>query len=149
MIYRGPGFLAVVGFCSSPTASILSHQQVVSLSQSSCVRASWRGVRGRGRSQIIRRRESPVLYKTCNTLWMDQCIAAAPRAYFGCALDLQGALAEVGVLNAQAQLSVPKYQQESIYFTTPPKRSFRVCKKEKSEGLFCIKKAEEGCLGSF
>jgi hypothetical protein len=72
-----------------------------------------------------------------------------PRAYFGCTLDLQGALAEVGVLNAQAQLSVPKYQQESIFFTTPPKRSFRVCKNEKSEGLSCIKKAEEGCLGSF
>jgi hypothetical protein len=38
-----------------------------------------------------------------------------PRAYFGCTLDLQGALAEVGVLNAQAQLSAPPYQQESIF----------------------------------
>jgi hypothetical protein len=32
MIYRGPGFLAVVEICSSP----FSRQQVVSLSQSTC-----------------------------------------------------------------------------------------------------------------
>jgi hypothetical protein len=57
----------------------------------------------------------------------------ASRAYFGCALDLQGALAEVGVLNAQAQLSVPPYQQEFIYFTSVQqlkiRRSFLFFKK--------------------
>ncbi len=67
-------------------------------------------------------------------------LLCVPRAYFGCALDLQGALAEVGVLNAQAQLSVPKYQQEFIYFTAPDKRSFRVCNNQKSECLSWIKK---------
>jgi hypothetical protein len=35
MIHRGPGFLEVVGFGSSPTISPLSRQHVVSLSQSS------------------------------------------------------------------------------------------------------------------
>ncbi len=37
MIYRGPVFLAVVWFGSSPTPSHLFRQQFVSLSQSSCV----------------------------------------------------------------------------------------------------------------
>jgi hypothetical protein len=37
MIYRGPGFLAVVGFCSFLTPSPLSLQKVISLSKSSCV----------------------------------------------------------------------------------------------------------------
>ncbi len=36
MIFRGPGFLAVVRFGSSTALSPLSRQQVVSLSQSSC-----------------------------------------------------------------------------------------------------------------
>jgi hypothetical protein len=36
-IYRGPGFLAVVWFCPTPTHLPPSRQQVVTLSQSSCV----------------------------------------------------------------------------------------------------------------
>ncbi len=63
----GPGFLAVVRFGSSPTASPLSCQQVVSLSQSSCTSmvelTDGRGVRGWGRRQIQRRRGSLALYK--------------------------------------------------------------------------------------
>jgi hypothetical protein len=61
-IYRGPCFLAVAP---------LSFQQVVSFSQSSCVSpvepTEARG--GGGRSQIIRQRESLLLYKSFNTLW--------------------------------------------------------------------------------
>ncbi len=71
MYNRIPGFLAVVWFGSFPLPSPLpSRQQVVSLSQSSCVSTvelltkEWRGAR----SQIIRRRESLVLYKS--TFWL-------------------------------------------------------------------------------
>jgi len=68
-IYRGPGFLAVVWFNPLP----LSRQQVVSLSQSSCVSpvelTKGRGrAWGRGRSQFIRRRESLVFYKSIYTV---------------------------------------------------------------------------------
>jgi hypothetical protein len=56
MISRGPGFLVVVWFGSSPIPPLLSCQQVVFLSQSSCVFAG-------------RCRESLVLYKSFNTLW--------------------------------------------------------------------------------
>jgi hypothetical protein len=35
--YRGPGFLAVVRFCSSPTSSTDPSARYISLSQSSCV----------------------------------------------------------------------------------------------------------------
>ncbi len=52
MIYRGPGFLDVVWFGSSPTLSPLSRQQVVSLSLSSCVSpvnlTDWREIGGFG-----------------------------------------------------------------------------------------------------
>jgi hypothetical protein len=76
MIYRGPGFLAVALFGSSPPLpSPLSRQQVVSLSQSTCVvcrRSSLlTGEVGGGewaRSQIIRPRESLALYKSISTL---------------------------------------------------------------------------------
>jgi hypothetical protein len=37
MFYRGPGFPAVLRFCSSPTHSAPLSRQVVSLPQSSCV----------------------------------------------------------------------------------------------------------------
>ncbi len=73
MINRGPGFLAVVWFDSSPTPSPLSRQQVVSLSQSSCVSpielTDGRGGRGWGRSQNIRKRECLILYKSFNSIW--------------------------------------------------------------------------------
>jgi hypothetical protein len=70
-IYRGPGFLAVIWFNPLP----LSRQQVVSLSQSSCVfpveLTKGRGrAWGRGRSQIIRLREGLVFYKSFNSLWI-------------------------------------------------------------------------------
>jgi hypothetical protein len=64
MIYREPGFLAVVPFGSSPTPF---RQQAVSLSQSSSLSpvelTEEEGGRGWGRSQIIRQRESLVLCK--------------------------------------------------------------------------------------
>ncbi len=79
-MYRGPGFLAVEWFCSYPTPSPLSRQQVVSLSQTSCVVSISQtsceslfeltdGWRGWGRSQIIRQQESLVPYNSFNTLW--------------------------------------------------------------------------------
>ncbi len=58
----------------SQPSSPLSHQQVVSLSHSSCASpvelTDGRGGRGWWRSQIIRPRESLVLYKSFNTLWV-------------------------------------------------------------------------------
>jgi hypothetical protein len=76
MICKEPGF-GMIWLLSHPL--FLSHQQqVVSLSLSSC----WLPVKlteggcgkegggmGSGRSQIIQRRESLVLYKPFNTLW--------------------------------------------------------------------------------
>jgi hypothetical protein len=67
MIYRRPGFLAVVWLLAdlppSPT-------QVGYLSQTSCVtRGRTYLRRGGGRSQIIRPRESLDLCKSVNTLW--------------------------------------------------------------------------------
>ncbi len=55
----------------STTPSALSRRQVVSLYQSSCVLLTdEKGVRvGRGRSQVKRRRENLVFYKSFNTLW--------------------------------------------------------------------------------
>ncbi len=69
VIYRGPGFRAVYDLAPPPPLPP-SRQQVVFLSQSSSMspfeltdrRGAWR------RSQIIRRRESLVLYKSFNTL---------------------------------------------------------------------------------
>jgi hypothetical protein len=57
MAYRGPGFLAV------------ECQQVVSLSQSSCVVSPVELTDGRG-GMVWRRRESLVLYESLNTLWL-------------------------------------------------------------------------------
>ncbi len=71
VIYRGPGFLAVVWFGSAPTHfHPLFRQQVIFLSQFSCVPPyelnNGRGGEGEGRgwarSQIIRPRESLALY---------------------------------------------------------------------------------------
>ncbi len=61
VIWRGPGFLAVVWFAPPPP---LSRQQVVSLSSSSCWREGGGG--GWGRSQSL------VFYESFNTLcWRD------------------------------------------------------------------------------
>ncbi len=76
VIYRGPGFLAVLWFGSSPTPFPLSFRSASCLSFSVflCVadQACWRptGERGRGwaRSRIIRPQESLVFYKSFNTL---------------------------------------------------------------------------------
>ncbi len=72
MIYRGPGFLSFVYFGSPPPLPAAS---CLSFSVFLCVagRAYWReGVEG-GRCQIIRRRESMVLYKSFNTLCLHPC----------------------------------------------------------------------------
>jgi hypothetical protein len=56
MIYRGPGFLAVVRFGSSPNPLPLLDQQVVSLSQSFCVlpvELTDRGGGGRGAGEEL------------------------------------------------------------------------------------------------
>jgi hypothetical protein len=74
MIYRGPGFLASYG--SSP----LSREQVVSFSVSLCEAGDEGMGGGRGRSKIIRRRESLVVYKSFNTLWYIESAAALPPA---------------------------------------------------------------------
>ncbi len=60
MIYRGTGILAVVWFCSSLTSSPVNRFSLFLLLT---------GERDRGRRiRIIRRRESPVFYKSFNTL---------------------------------------------------------------------------------
>ncbi len=70
MIFRDRGFLAIILCCSSPP----SPHQIVSLFKSSCVSPveltdrRREGGRVWGRSQIIRCRVNPVLYKSFNTL---------------------------------------------------------------------------------
>jgi hypothetical protein len=73
VIYRGPNFLAIVWLGSSPN---LSFSPISKLDPRHTGRlrnrtTCWqeRGKRGWGRSQIIRRRESLVLYKSFNTLY--------------------------------------------------------------------------------
>ncbi len=68
MIYRGPGFPPVVWFGSSP--SLVSKLSLF-LSLLVCRRSSLLtgDVAGGRRSQIIRRCEGLVLYKSFNTLW--------------------------------------------------------------------------------
>jgi hypothetical protein len=63
--YRGPGFLAKARFGSSAT---LLSPPVSKLDRQNTGRLRKRDG-GRGRSQIIRQRESLVLYKSFNTLW--------------------------------------------------------------------------------
>jgi hypothetical protein len=77
MIYRWPGFLwfyCMIRLLARTPFAPLSRQQLVSLSQSSCVSpielTDGRGKR-RTRSQIMRRRESLVLYKSFNTLCLE------------------------------------------------------------------------------
>ncbi len=76
MIYRGPGFLTVghMIWLLSHTPSPVSNLSL--FNQSSCVSlvelTDGRGRRGWGKSQIIRQRESLVLYKSFNTL----CLSA-------------------------------------------------------------------------
>jgi hypothetical protein len=65
MYYRGPGFLSVIWFRSSPRHSPVSTREDWARERQL---ADGRGDKGGGRSQIIRRRESLVLYNTLNTL---------------------------------------------------------------------------------
>ncbi len=69
LIYRWPGFLAIVWFGSSPTPSPLPSSRCLSFSLFLCVAgwAYWRG-RGLGRSQIIWWQEGMLLNKLFNTL---------------------------------------------------------------------------------
>ena len=73
IIYRGTGFLRDRMILPLPHSLLpLSRQQVFSLSQSSYVlpvelNSGWRG---RGRSQIIRPRESLVLHNSFKTIWV-------------------------------------------------------------------------------
>ncbi len=77
MIERGPGSLAIIWFGSSPTPfPPLSRQQVVFLSQSSCV-SPGEGRMGWVKSEIIRPRESLVLYRSFNTLCKVQNCASS------------------------------------------------------------------------
>ncbi len=66
---RGPGFLAVEWFGSSPTPPPPPSASCLSFSVFPCVasRAYWRESGGCARSQIIRPRESLALYKSFNT----------------------------------------------------------------------------------
>ncbi len=72
-IKKGPDFLAVEWIGSSQTPPPHSRQQIVSLTQSSCVSlgelTDGRGG-GWGRIQIIRRRKSMFLNKSLNTLFI-------------------------------------------------------------------------------
>ncbi len=70
----------------SPSPSPVSRQQVISHSQSSCVSPveltdGGVGGSGRGRSQIIRRRENLVLYDTFNTLCHKYTLCLRPGYY--------------------------------------------------------------------
>ncbi len=65
MISRGPGFLAVVWLAPNPPPP----PSPVFLPQ---LPAELTNGQGRGRGQIIRRREILVLYKSFNTLWSGQ-----------------------------------------------------------------------------
>ncbi len=77
MIYRGPGFLAVIWFGSLPTPSSQLSLSKLSLflSLPVCRRSSLLtgGGRGWGRSQIIWPQESLALYKSFNTLCLRPC----------------------------------------------------------------------------
>jgi hypothetical protein len=76
IIYRGPGFFAVVRIGSTPTpsppplpsASCLSFSVFLFVAGRAYKRERGGGYRGWGRSQIMRRGESLVLYKSFSTL---------------------------------------------------------------------------------
>ncbi len=84
MIYRGPGFLSIVWFCSShvPPPSPASKLSLF-LRLPGCCRSSLLtgegGTGGPVKSQIIRRRECLVLYKSFNTLCSNQSVKYNPQ----------------------------------------------------------------------
>ncbi len=72
MIHRGPGFFAVVWFGSSPTLSPPFPLRNLGLRHTGGLRKRDNWLIGGGGwrwSQLIRRRESLVLYKSFHTLW--------------------------------------------------------------------------------
>ncbi len=76
MIYRRPGFLVIFWFVSSPIPfPPLPSASCLSFSYFLCVlsRSSFLTSRGWRSSQIIRQRESLVLYKLFNTPWCTAC----------------------------------------------------------------------------
>ncbi len=66
MYYRVPGFLAVVSFGFYPRLPYVQVYLYISLPV--CRRSSLLTGEGGGRSQIVRRRESPVLYNLLTTI---------------------------------------------------------------------------------
>ncbi len=83
MIYRGPGFLSVEWFGSSPAPFFPhSRQQVVSLSQSSCVSpVELTDGREWARRRITWPRESLNLYKSFHTLFLPTWTERAGKAF--------------------------------------------------------------------
>jgi hypothetical protein len=70
MIYRGPGFLAVVGFGSLPTSSPIQFDpRIIGSLRNRDNFLTGEGGRGWARSRIIQPQERLVLYKSFNTLW--------------------------------------------------------------------------------
>jgi hypothetical protein len=90
MIYRGPSFLSVLCFGSTPAPSPppLPTANCVSFSVFLCVAgpAYWPARGGRVGSRIIRMQESFVLYKLFNTLWPNPTTltTALPMYLFNC-----------------------------------------------------------------
>ncbi len=74
IIHGEPGFLSVVWFGSSPTPSPLSRRHTGKLRKKDNLLTGGVGGKGWVRSQIIRPRESLVLYKSFNTLCPDLSI---------------------------------------------------------------------------
>ncbi len=67
MFSRRPRFFVVVWFSSSPTPIPISKLDQQNIENWEKVTTNWRG--GEGRSQIIQRQESLILYTSFNTLW--------------------------------------------------------------------------------
>ncbi len=70
MFYRGPGFLAVVRFGSSPLPLQSTSCHSSSVLCIVCRRSNLLTGEGGGKDQVIRPKESLVLYKSFNILWI-------------------------------------------------------------------------------
>jgi hypothetical protein len=89
VIYRGPGFLAVIRF-NSPPFPFSKLERTATYRKTKKERQITdrrRGDKRWGRSQIIRRQESLVLYKSVNILWEKQ---KATQKYYNVVFTLTG-----------------------------------------------------------